>query len=42
MISKVHTWKMTEEERLDYIKKHPIKYLKNEKDSSVPNKNKKK
>ncbi|UGB31693.1 hypothetical protein [Metabacillus sp. B2-18] len=24
MISKVHTWKMTEEERLAYIEKHPI------------------
>jgi hypothetical protein len=25
MLGKVHVWKMTEEERLAYIAKHPIK-----------------
>ena len=35
MLSKVHTWKMSEEERLAYIEKHPIKPTKKPKRSST-------
>ena len=35
MLSKVTEWKMTEEERLAYIKKHPIKPTKKPKRSST-------
>ncbi|KON88962.1 hypothetical protein AF332_20675 [Sporosarcina globispora] len=35
MIGKVHEWKMTEEERLAYIKKHPIRPAKNVKKSDT-------
>jgi hypothetical protein len=35
MLSKVHTWKMTEEERLAYIEKHPIKPRKKPKRSAT-------
>jgi len=31
MLSKVTVWRMTEEERLAYIEKHPIKPTKNAK-----------
>lgn len=30
MIGKVHVWQMTEEQRLEYIKKHPIVATKRE------------
>lgn len=35
MLSKVHTWQMTEEERLAYIEKHPIRPTKKPKRSST-------
>ncbi|MEK3821386.1 hypothetical protein MKY20_20135 [Cytobacillus sp. FSL W8-0315] len=35
MIGKVHEWKMTEEERLAYIEKHPIQPAKNVKKSDT-------
>lgn len=35
MLSKVHTWQMTEEERLAYIEKHPIKPTKKPRRSST-------
>lgn len=37
MIGKVHVWKMTEEQRLAYIEKYPIKPQKPPKGSSYDN-----
>jgi hypothetical protein len=39
MLGKVHKWTMTEEERLAYIAKHPIKHLEKprEKEDSFAN-----
>jgi hypothetical protein len=33
MIGKVTVWQMTEEQRLEYIKKHPIKKIKEKRSS---------